>query len=371
MSFLFRYMVRNNALFLLPGLATGIGIYLVTDLFERLDNFIDAQAGFAVAASYFVYKTPLIVSQLLPVVFLLSTVVQLCLMIRSREMIALYAGGISPWVIMRALLVCGLFWAVVQLGFSQWLGVMGEQQAYRLWQEQIQKRNLEHETYKDVWFSEGSWVVSLERLQANGQGSGLLAYYITTDEQGAQNIDRIVKANSFSVVPGNWQLEGVVRYYPARFEHQNLAKHQLDLSHSITDLRLLQSNAKPQQLSLWDLGGTIEKLSATGANVESLRTAWHAKGAYAASIAFMALVAMAIVRLRENIYVACGLALVSTFIYYALYTVSLSLGQQGFLPPFFAAWLANFVAAAFALAVMGTEMARHAYERFRYGRVKV
>ena len=42
MKLLFRYLVRNNAFILLPTLGVGIGLYLLTDLFERLDNFVEA-----------------------------------------------------------------------------------------------------------------------------------------------------------------------------------------------------------------------------------------------------------------------------------------------------------------------------------------
>lgn len=47
MSLLFRYLTKNNAMILLPTLAVGIGLYVLTDLFERLDNFIEAGCPWA------------------------------------------------------------------------------------------------------------------------------------------------------------------------------------------------------------------------------------------------------------------------------------------------------------------------------------
>lgn len=78
--------------------------------------------------------------------------------------------------------------------------------------------------------------------------------------------------------------------------------------------------------------------------MENLRTAWHAKIAYAASILIMAFVATAIVSWKDNIYIAVTLALVCTFLYYALYTLGTSLGQRGLVHPFLAAWGANIIA---------------------------
>ena len=41
MSLLFRYLTKNNAMILLPTLAVGIGLYVLTDLFVCLCNYAD------------------------------------------------------------------------------------------------------------------------------------------------------------------------------------------------------------------------------------------------------------------------------------------------------------------------------------------
>ena len=113
MSLLFRYLTKNNAMILLPTLAVGIGLYVLTDLFERLDNFIEAGLSVGMVLTYFVVKMPLVISQILPVIFLLSTVIQLCIMARSRELTALQAGGISLGVVANSMILCGIFWGGV------------------------------------------------------------------------------------------------------------------------------------------------------------------------------------------------------------------------------------------------------------------
>jgi lipopolysaccharide export system permease protein len=151
----------------------------------------------------------------------------------------------------------------------------------------------------------------------------------------------------------------VRRYFPNRYENEAVPEFILPLSGDADQLRLVQGNAKPQHLSIWDLGGAIDSLKSAGSNVESLRTAWHAKAAYAASIVIMSMLAMALVRINENIYAACGLALLVTFSYYMIYTIGLSMGQKGLMPAFWAAWLANFMAAGVTLAVLGPDMLSH------------
>ena len=176
MKLLFRYLVRNNAFILLPTLGVGIGLYLLTDLFERLDNFVEAGVPVSMVLLYFAVKTPLVISQILPVIFLLSTVIQLCLMARSRELMALQAGGISLGVVARSMLLCGIFWGAVQLTFSEYLGVAGERESARIWQEEVRKRNLAATVLHNQWFADGQWIVSLATLSPDNSGTGFTGY---------------------------------------------------------------------------------------------------------------------------------------------------------------------------------------------------
>ena len=57
----------------------------------------------------------------------------------------------------------------------------------------------------------------------------------------------------------------------------------------------------------------------------------------------MALLALALSSLFENLYVNLVLSLVAIFSYYALYVLGITTGQKGLLPPIAGAWLANGV----------------------------
>ena len=347
MNLLFRYLTKNNALILLPTLGVGVGIYVLTDLFERLDNFLEAQVSFGMVALYFVVKMPLVISQLLPVIFLLATVIQLCLMARNRELIALQTGGISLAVVARSMIICGVFWSIAQLGFSEFLGVSGERESVRIWQEEVRKRNLAATVLKDIWFSEGDWIVSVATLNPDSTGTGLTAYKIASN---GKELEQIVTSPEYSAQDNHWIALNAKIYSPSRYLQESQERLELPLTQDVATFRLINTgNKKPQQLPIWQLGTAIEQLKASGSNVEHLRTTWHSKLAYAASILILAFVATAIVSWKDNIYLAVILALVCTFLYYALYTLGTSLGQRGMVHPFLAAWGANFIALICAL----------------------
>lgn len=348
MSLLARYLFRNNLMLILPTLAIGTGLYILSDLFDRLDDFLGSGVSFGMAAWYFVAKTPLIISQILPAVFLLATLTQLCLMSRGRELIALQAGGISLGRVARILVCCGVVWAVVQLGFSQALGVSGEVEAARIWSEEVRGKTQSTDTLYNVWFTDGPYVVNLtEVTPARKEGGGFAAYELSPD---GLSITRMLRAARFTATLGNWVLFDVNQFDPTGYfstRHDTLSLH---LRQDVRAFLVTAGNTDPSRLPLWQLGSAIRRLSASGSNVEGVRTAWHMKLAYAASLVVMALVAAALVTWRDNIYLCIGLALAITFLFYTLFTVGGTLGQKGIISPPLAAWGANGLIGTIALA---------------------
>ena len=177
---------------------------------------------------------------------------------------------------------------------------------------------------KDVWFTDGDWIVSLGTLDPQAHGTGFSGYELSDD---GLSIKRIVQASTFTAEPSHWALQDVRVYTPDTFTQEQEPDFVLPLRQDPETFRLVSTGTKPQQLPLWQLGDAISQLKSSGSNVEALRTAWHAKLAYAASILVMAFVATAIVSWKDNIYIAVTVALLCTFLYFAVYTSVRRLGS--------------------------------------------
>ncbi len=334
MSLLLRYIFLRHArlLFLIMGL--GVGIYLLTDIVERVDVFIEAGAGVGLILQYFGVRLPSIIAQILPAVFLLATVVTLCLMDHSRELTALHAGGVSFASVAVILVISGMFWGGVQFFCSQMLAVQGERYSQQIWQEQVKKKSLSNRTLDDVWFMEQGWTVSVKTLRADGRGEGFSAFHV---KENGIDIDEMVRAPHVQGSDHGWVAESATRIYPEQYRREVLPKLNLPLQQS-PELFFSTKLNNLQQLPLWELGGAIEQLKSAGSNVDGLRTVWYGKISYASSLIVMALLGAAIVSRFSNIYIAVAVSMASTFIMYALTMFGESLGQRGVLPPFMAAW---------------------------------
>lgn len=79
------------------------------------------------------------------------------------------------------LVLCGLFWGAAQLACSQFLGASGDAYADRIWREQVRKRTAEMRVLDNVWFTDKAWIVSLDTLRQDGEGTGFVAYRLSDD----------------------------------------------------------------------------------------------------------------------------------------------------------------------------------------------
>ena len=347
MKRLSRYLLRQNCFFMCACLGVGVGIYLLSDLFDRLDDFLEAGLGAAVIAEYFIVKTPLMISQLMPAVFLISCVLQLSVMAGNRELLALQAGGVSFGNMVRFFTLCGAAWFVVQLVFSQAVGVQGEERARRVWKEQVRSVQLDRQALENVWFREGRHVVEMEKVwPQRGVGAGITVRVLTPDER---RLERIITARTFSAQVGEWTLSDADVFDPGTYSHERPERLTLPLSQDLATFLVVDPAHDPGTLPLWRLGGVIDQLEASGSNVEALKTLWHMKLAYAFSIVVMGLVALALVSICDSVYLNIALGLVVSFAYYALFMVGVSAGQKGLVPPVIAAWSGNAVFGALAL----------------------
>jgi lipopolysaccharide export system permease protein len=70
-----------------------IGVFLVVDFFERVDEFVRRDMPYSDLISYFICKIPSIAFYMAPQAVLLATVLTLAVLARDNEIIAMKAGG--------------------------------------------------------------------------------------------------------------------------------------------------------------------------------------------------------------------------------------------------------------------------------------
>jgi Predicted permeases len=339
------YLVRQNLFLMGTCLGAGTFIYLLADFADRLDHFLDAGMSVRHILTYFAVKMPLIFAQILPAIFLLALVIQIGLLVRSKEMMALRAGGISIAFFVRFFIVYAILWSFGQLIFSQFIATYGEQEANRIWQEDVRKKQLDKRVLKNLWFRDGNYIVHAAEAQpTQSRVKDVIVYEF---DQETMQLTHITTAKKGLVDEHGWGLLDAWEIDTHDFSSLNMLTQFMPVRQDMRGF-MLSSTGDKADLPLWSLSRTIDELSESGSNVERLRTAWHGKWSYAFSIVIMALVALSIGTIVENIYISLMLSLVMVFSYYGMYVLGISMGQKGLVPPLAGAWMANLLYAGVA-----------------------
>lgn len=350
MKTLSRHLLRQNVSFLLISLLACIGIYLLVDVFDRLDRLLEKGADLQTIAVYFLAKIPLIISQVLPAVFLITVILQITMMHRNRELVALEAGGVYYTRIVVFFLVYACVCSGLQLAFSQQFGIAGEVASERIW-ENLGKEDVQREqVMRDVWFKNDRYIVHIGSFRPqSGQGEDCRVVVVS---EGFQQVERIIRARRFQVQDARWTMLEAKVFWPERYAVRSSERVELPINQDPSALATTVDDESPERLPLWSLDHIIDRLREAGVNTDSLRTAWHMKLAYASSILVMTMVGLTLSKRRENIFINLVLGIVITFCFYFLYVFGGTLGEKGVLPPWTGGWFGNLLVGLPAAALL-------------------
>ncbi len=335
-SLLTRYLLRQNLYYVILAMLAGTAVYLLIDVFDRMDKFIDAGVSGKLIFAYFLVKIPLIISQILPATFLLSTLVQLCVMAKNREYLALQAGGISPLRLVAVVVFLGLLWGGVQLVFSQAVGVQGERYAVSLWQEHVDGKGDKNLVLRQLWFWNENRAIYLDRVNTRTKKGRDVSIYTLSDDGNA--VTEVIRADGVTVHDDFWALHNATVYNTDGYIQATHEEMDFPIRQKLKTLTVLSESSDLNAMSVWQLGDALDRLKKAGSNLESLRTLWHSRLAYAASLMVMGLIAVSLMFWRDNVYINAGLSLVIVFVFYTMFTVGITAGQKGLLSPILAVW---------------------------------
>jgi len=348
-----RYLIRQQLLSLVIGLLFFVAIFIVVDVFEKLDSFLDNKVPLPVVIHFYIVSVPSIVTIVLPMSMLLSCLLALGQIGRNNELTAMQAAGIglariAAPLYLFALLVCAAVFITNET-------VMPHLNAVRnkIYRGDIKKENLEGAAVR----------TNLAYLGTDGRTFLIRSYNIpqkTMREVVIQEIQHHtlngrIDAESATWVNNHWVFrQGFVRRFDRDGEH---AAHFNELV--IPGLKegpesFEKAEEDPKALSYWELERYIQRLRQSGSRVQKYLVELYLKISFPLTNLIVVLIgtALAIRVRRGGLAISFGLAVFISFVYYAIIRTGQALGHSGTLPPFLAAWLGNIVFGGLGLELL-------------------
>jgi lipopolysaccharide export system permease protein len=348
-----RYLLREFTGYLLLGLVGFVVIFVVVDVVEKVDVFLDHRAPLALILQYYVNLAPNILVKVLPVALLLATFLALGQLNKFGELTAMRAAGIS---LLRILVpVFGI--AVACAGFSLLLGELVVPGATRQ-RDDIYNERIQHMTA----------VGQSERADVTYLGAGGRIWYtrlyviserrmheVSLQEFRAGSIWRRIDAAEASWENGRWVfVSGYLRTFnhgSERAEHfERMAVHGI----GETPDDFAKEDVKPDEMNFLELREYVTRLRASGARVASYLVDLHLKLAFPVICIVVVMIggAMATRMGSQSAAMGFGLSIAISFIYYGVMRAGQALGHNGALPPYVSAWMGDAIFGVIGLVML-------------------
>ncbi len=345
MSILFKYIARDIIKYFLIVLAAVIGIYIVVEFFEKIDNFYEVGLSIGRALYYFFLKIPLMVTQVMPVCILLAVIIALGLMNKNKEIIALRSGGIGVYYILFPVLSVGCLACIFQFLLSETIVPITYSEADKIWIGEIKRQSMVVSREKNIWIRGKNKIIHIKYYNADTKK----IYGITLNKFNSDfSMRGRVDAQKGVFKQDRWLLydimeqsfekeEGIVKvsFHDKRVENLGILPN--DLRHVIK---------KSDAMNFIELLKYVRKVEAEGYNPASYRVDLYAKftNPFICIILCIVGVGIAIKKgIREDMQANIVYGIGAAFLYFISHSFCLSLGYGEILPPLIAVSVTNFI----------------------------
>ena len=339
-------LLKSFIRILLLCVAAFIGIYLLIDFFEKIDNFIDHSATIW---DYFIYLSnsiPAILAQILPLAILTTMVLTLGGFSRTNEVTAMRSCGVSLWRIVQPLMTLALVLSLFLLLLNEFVIPWNSKQLNYLLDVKLSKKKQVQLTRNEIWYRSNDRIISIAVAKPHQQKLQGVTIFTFDDQQRIKKRQdtAIAKFNS-----GMWQIPTLVEYIfdPKSGDIVKVNKR----NHIALDLDRIPEDFSTQkdlndELNYRQLSALVKKLEREGYDATHQRVDMHNRLAEPFTCLIMGFlgVPFALQRGRNsNIAMGVGISLGIGVTYFIIQSLVTAFGYANALPPLVAAWSANFI----------------------------
>jgi lipopolysaccharide export system permease protein len=349
MSLLQRYVLRKFIYCYLMSVAGLIGIFLIVDFFERVDEFVRRDIPYWDLAVYFICKVPSIIFYMAPQAVLIATVITLASLARDNEIVAMKACGIGVVGITLPIIGASFVVALLVLANNEYVAPLANERANYIFEVKVQNNPVLEtgDLFIDINRSK-VWTVTKDGAIWNigqfdpdgGRMDNVSIFYRHND----YSIHKRIDAKEVIWDGKQWEFfDGFIRTFVLSGLDTTIyyKKKTFPVEETLSDFIINNKEIRSEELSLRELHKKIQELTAEGKNTLKNRVEFHQKISYPFISIVLALLAIPL-SLRSSrhggVLFCVGVNLAVGFVFSFLYAMGVSLGFGGFFSPLFAAW---------------------------------
>jgi lipopolysaccharide export system permease protein len=355
-----RYILKHFIQNFLFGLFCFILIFVLVDLFENLDRFIDRKLSIIQIAEFYIYFIPDILKLITPVGMLLASLFTISRFINFSEFTAMRSAGISIYRYLVPIMTFGLIITFFAIYFNGWLVPKTNRLKFNF-ERTVMGRHPVANVIPNIYIQDkANRIISIGSFDKIAEKCSNVSIQIFNKDTLTRLQSRYdIKEMDWDTTKKDWKL---LNTYKREFLSDNQEKMQfipeiyianIDEIKKITvDPELiLKKDFKPEELPLNEFKEFIENLEASGQDASKEKVDYYSiiSFPFASLVTILFGVSVSTNRRKGGAALQFGISIIVSFLYLGFVKISQVFGYNGDLNPIFTAWLANIIFLAISL----------------------
>ncbi len=358
MNILDRYLLTKFFKVLFFSLLSFITIYVIVDLIEHIDFFIDRKAVLGTVILYYIFFIPYIVVLTLPVAMLLATLFSLGSLARNNELLAIKSSGKSLYRILLPLYVASFFISIAVLLTGEYLIPFTNQKKDLIKKTKIERITRPETAVRFEVYTQGEngYIFRMRQYDATKKEAEFvliqkfednkLREQVTADKMFWQNQGWVLENVRERVFAENPEADTIENYqsYPRLFRLDLKARPEL----------FAKRPKSPSQMDFFELKKYINLKKKSGSEVVREQVDLYFKISFPLVNFIIVLFGAPLASnpKRSGLATSFGITVIISFIYYTLLKMGQSLGYSQKLPAPVSAWITNILFAALGVVFL-------------------
>lgn len=350
------YIISHFVKNLLFALLCFIIIFILVDLFENLDKFIDNKLALGLVLKYYLYFIPEIIRLITPISMLLATLFTAGRMINFNEIIAVKNAGVSLYRFMLPFIYVGVVVTGFSIYFNNWLVPEANKNKFSIERTYLGRHQTTGELSRLYFQDSPNQVILIEQfkdLELTASKVSILIFSSTDHTILEKRIDTDVmkwENNSwilYNAIERDFKADNpeFKNYDSVKAEEiQGVFKLNLDPN------QITKKQLKPDEMNYNELNDLLDSQLKAGQNVDRLEVDFYSKISFPFSNLIVIIFGISIStgsKQRKGLAMQFGISILVSFIYLGFVKISQTFGYNGDLSPLFTAWLANIAFISF------------------------
>lgn len=346
MKILDKYLLKQFIQTIFFGLLAFTFIFVVIDMMERLDDFIDQQVKFTAILYYYLVFTPEIIKLMTPVSVLFSALFTVGKASTNNELTAIKSSGVSIYRFMIPFIIATLLISLFSIYFGGYVVPKANKEKVLLEMEHL-KRGITF-AGSNIFFQDSkNRIVNISFFDMNrNQANRVCIQEFDPNDITRMTVRYDASHLVFDSLQNKWLAYNVnKRVFGRTSESSQLYDNILLDSLNFLPDELLIKQQKLEEMSLSELGDLLDSQIRAGNETTRTLIEYYSRFSFAMASFVVVLFGLPLSanKRKGGLALQFGINILITFIYLAFMQISQAFGKNGALNPVITAWLANII----------------------------